>query len=183
AYFIFILTTTQLPKTTRYGVPNTLLWIKDLFNLNWGLLKVNHPSQYHFMIQEFYSNVKIPFTGEEASYKPYQFSLLRRMKDDVMYDIGMVEHLQITYEKWSFKLDFRTVLLFFDSVIDKIIELIEAQLDSVGDVSAMFLVGGFIPISPELSILNGACKYGLDMEVIKTRVLKWTYGVKNHRDW
>ncbi|CAG8717990.1 7421_t:CDS:2, partial [Funneliformis mosseae] len=153
----------------------------------------------------FCSNVKIPFTGEEASYKPYQFSLLRRMRDDVMYDIGMVEHLQITYEKWSFKLDFRTVLLFFDPVIDKIIELIEAQLDSVGDVSAMFLVGGFsesiylqkrieqafedrvdnfiVPISPGLSILNGACKYGLDMEVIKTRVLKWTYGVKNHRDW
>ncbi|CAG8616112.1 3982_t:CDS:2, partial [Funneliformis mosseae] len=169
------------------------------------LLKVNHPSQYHFMIQEFCSNVKIPFTGEKASYKPYQFSILRRTSDEFVYQATGVERLHTISDKWSFKLEFDTVLSFFDPVIDEIIELIEAQLSSVVDLSAIFLVGGFseslylqkrikraikgrvdnfiVPISPELSILNGACKYGLNMNVVQSRILKWTYGVKNHRDW
>ncbi|CAG8803057.1 3378_t:CDS:1, partial [Racocetra persica] len=67
------------------------------------------------------------------------------------------------------------------------------------ECSIIFLVGGFseskylqakikqkfgdiykiaIPPNPVAAVVRGAVQYGLDMDAIKTRVLKWTYGVQ-----
>jgi hypothetical protein len=70
---------------------------------------------------------------------------------------------------------------------------------------AIFLVGGFsenrylqsvvrqrfssrvrtiaVPKHPIAAVSRGALKYGLNMGTVKTRVLKWTYGVETYHVW
>ncbi len=101
-------------------------------------------------------------------------------------------------EDWVIDLDFDSVKAMFDPVINKIIRLIRGQLDASSSCSAMFLVGGFsesqylqtrvkaefqtlvsnisVPQQPIAAIVRGAVDYGLNMDTIKTRTLKWTYG-------
>ncbi|CAG8790094.1 1701_t:CDS:2 [Gigaspora margarita] len=40
-----------------------------------------------------------------------------------------------------------------------------------------------VPPNPDTAIMRGACEYGLDMSIIATRVLKWSYGVMVYNDW
>ena len=40
-----------------------------------------------------------------------------------------------------------------------------------------------VPPHPLAAIVTGACEYGLDMDTVTTRVLKWTYGVKITDQW
>ncbi|CAG8842747.1 8534_t:CDS:1, partial [Racocetra persica] len=99
----------------------------------------------------------------------------------------------------------------FDPIIEKIINLIDNQLFEFTrkqvkqKCKAVFLVGGFsesqylikrvrekfqrrVPIiasprEPIAAIVRGAVKYGLDMGQIKSRILKWTYGVEIMEDF
>lgn len=86
----------------------------------------------------------------------------------------------------------------FNKIIDPIVESIRTILSKIDDISILFLVGGFaesnilkqqiklsfepeikvvIPYSPHLSVLYGACLYGLDPGVIKSRRTMLAYGI------
>ncbi|CAG8624449.1 10837_t:CDS:2, partial [Ambispora gerdemannii] len=71
-----------------------------------------------------------------------------------------------TYVDKEFLKYFETI---FYPIVDQMLQLIEAQLDKRIYCSVMFVVGGF---------MRGAVEYGLNEDTIKTRVLKWTYGVE-----
>uniref|UniRef100_U9T1Y6 Actin-like ATPase domain-containing protein n=1 Tax=Rhizophagus irregularis (strain DAOM 181602 / DAOM 197198 / MUCL 43194) TaxID=747089 RepID=U9T1Y6_RHIID len=125
------------------------------------LIRKIHYSQLQYAVQEFCRRAKYPFTGQENDFKPFELDLT---------------------------------------------ELISKHLDESNDVSAMLLVGGFseskylqelisqkfqdrlqnkiyFPEHPATAIVEGAVKYGLNREVIATRVLKWTYGTDVARKW
>ncbi|CAG8834605.1 36748_t:CDS:2, partial [Racocetra persica] len=114
------------------------------------------------------------------------------------------EKSKLEEEEWIIDLDFDTVKSMFDPVIAKILRLIGDQLSKCSDCSVLFLVGGFgeskylqhrikerfenqvmvaIPPNPSAAIVTGACEYGLDMKIVTTRVLKWTYGVQVSPLW
>ncbi|CAB5341329.1 unnamed protein product [Rhizophagus irregularis] len=40
-----------------------------------------------------------------------------------------------------------------------------------------------VPKQPISAIVRGACDYGLEMSTIVDRTLKYTYGIKTHREW
>ncbi|CAG8787878.1 1385_t:CDS:1, partial [Acaulospora morrowiae] len=113
---------------------------------------------------------------------------------------------QMEEAEWIVELDFQSVREMFDPVVNKIIELIRRQLASTErKCSAMFLVGGFsesqyvqsqvrrhfatqvpiiaVPRHPIAAIVRGALEYGLHMDVIQTRVLKFCYGVEVSAKW
>ncbi|CAB4473672.1 unnamed protein product [Rhizophagus irregularis] len=101
-------------------------------------------------------------------------------------------------DEWIIEIKFENVRKMFDPIINKIIRLINGQLDADNDCSAMFLVGGFseskylqrrikkefnnrvrhisVPRQPIAAIVRGAVKYGINKRHIKSRVLKYNYG-------
>src|SRR4051794_15902002 len=86
----------------------------------------------------------------------------------------------------------------FDPIINKIIGLINDQLNKDYTCSFIFLAGGFseskylqkiikkefsnrverisVPNQPIAAVVRGTLKYGLNKRFIKNRVLKYTYG-------
>ncbi|CAB5381439.1 unnamed protein product [Rhizophagus irregularis] len=40
-----------------------------------------------------------------------------------------------------------------------------------------------VPIQPVTAVVRGAVQFGLEKEIIKTRVLKWTYGTDVAKKW
>jgi hypothetical protein len=108
---------------------------------------------------------------------------------------------------WVLKVDYESVKEMFDPVIDRIITLIDDQLKSSSEekCSAMFLVGGFsespylfrriketfehrvpiiaVPALPIAAIVRGAITYGLNVDIVHDRILKWTYGIEVCRPW
>ncbi|CAG8497182.1 13058_t:CDS:2 [Racocetra fulgida] len=121
------------------------------------------------------------------------------------------QRTKLEKNEWLIELEFETVKKMFDPIIEKIIKLINNQLFEFTrkqvkhKCKAMFLVGGFsesqylinrireqfqrrVPIiasprDPIAAIVRGAVKYGLNMGQVKSRVLKWTYGVEIMEDF
>ncbi|CAG8554776.1 11376_t:CDS:2, partial [Scutellospora calospora] len=106
--------------------------------------------------------------------------------------------------EWVIDIEFEDVKGMFDPIIGRIIRLIRGQLDKCNNCAAMFLVGGFseskylrkrikkefkkIPViaspdKPIAAIVRGAVSYGLDMTIVKSRVLRYTYGIMSLPDW
>ncbi|CAI2162477.1 10848_t:CDS:2 [Funneliformis geosporum] len=169
------------------------------------LLRKNNYNQFQYMIQEFCKHVKLLFSGEKTSYKPYEFDLEEVCPVLKQYVTGTFRD-NLEEEDWMFELTFKNVKDMFDPVLSKIISLIKDQLGSSKDkCTAMFLVGGFseskylqfkvkqefksqvsiisVPRQPIAAIVRGAVDYGLNAKVIKSRVLKYTYGTKTSPLW
>ncbi|CAG8499180.1 23893_t:CDS:2 [Dentiscutata erythropus] len=162
------------------------------------LLENQRYSNLQYMIHEFFRRVKFSFTGDEEDFKVIEFDI-----DDVcpalkQYITGKEKEI-LEEDDWIIELTFEDVKAMFDPVIKKIINLISRQLIVGGACTAMFLVGGFseskylqsrikstfnyiknisVPKQPQAAIVRGALQYGLRMDVIKTRVLKYTYGIE-----
>ncbi|CAG8462278.1 12961_t:CDS:2 [Funneliformis mosseae] len=173
------------------------------------LLKENHYGQMQNLIQEFNRQCKFQFTGEVQSFRPYNLYLDDTIPVIKQYITG--ENRAILEEtEWEVELGFNDIKSMFDPVVEKILRLIHAQLDSsLETCSAMFLVGGLseskylqkrikqefqhivriisIPSKPMVAIERGAVMYGLSMNsdsnVIASRILKYTYGVKVRKFW
>ncbi|CAG8555056.1 539_t:CDS:2 [Acaulospora morrowiae] len=167
-------------------------------------LKEKHYGQYQYMIQQFCKQVKIPFNGDQSKFKPIEFDLGENCPVIKQYVQGR-EKSFLEEEEWILELDFETVQSMFDPVVGKIIRLIRNQLNSGGNCPAMFLVGGFseskylqsrvkeefgsrvgiiaVPRQPITAIVRGAVEYGLKIGTIKTRVLRYTYGVRIYPKW
>ncbi|PKC14288.1 hypothetical protein RhiirA5_350526 [Rhizophagus irregularis] len=168
------------------------------------LLKENNYGQLQYIVQEFCRRIKFPFTGKEADFKPFNLDLEDLCPVIKQYVKGS-ERNEMEEEEWTIELKFGDIKNMFDVVIKKILDLISEHLDeSNEEVSAMLLVGGFseskylrekvkekfnsrvkisFPDSPATAIVEGAVQYGLNRDVIATRVLKWTYGTDVARMW
>ncbi|GES81263.1 hypothetical protein GLOIN_2v1470298 [Rhizophagus clarus] len=169
------------------------------------LLRKKHYNQFQYMIQEFCRHVKLLFNGDKSSYKTYDFDLeevcpaIKQYVTDPYID-------KLDDIDWSIELNYKDVKEMFDPVVNKIIILIKNQLNSTSDkCTAMFLVGGFsesrylqakikqefksrvpnisVPKQPIAAIVRGAVDYGLNTKIIKSRVLKYTYGTKTSPLW
>jgi len=155
-------------------------------------------------LQQFCSQVKIPFTGEKSEFETFEWDIERKCPALKKYVTGSKRDQLSDEDEWVIDLDFETVKSFFDPVVNKILGLIEKQLKGCPNCSVMFLVGGFseskylqskirqkfghkikiaVPPHPLTAIVSGACEYGLDMDTVATRVLKWSYGVRVSEPW
>ncbi|KAF0421512.1 actin-like ATPase domain-containing protein [Gigaspora margarita] len=149
----------------------------------------------------FCQTVKFPFTGDPDEFETIELDLERQCPSLIQYITG-VQRTYLENSKWIIELDFETIKKMFDPIIDKIIKLINIQLLDLPNrhkCKAMFLVGGFsespylikrvkerfqgripviaFPQHPMVASVKGAVAYGLNMKIIESRVLKWTYGV------
>ncbi|EXX67983.1 hypothetical protein RhiirA5_398275 [Rhizophagus irregularis] len=161
------------------------------------LLKENHYGQYQYLIHEFCRNVKLPFTGTEEEFENYDLDIEQICPVLKQY-VTEPEIDDLEDDEWIIEIKFENVRKMFDPIINKIIRLINGQLDADNDCSAMFLVGGFseskylqrrikkefnnrvrhisVPRQPIAAIVRGAVKYGINKRHIKSRVLKYNYG-------
>ncbi|CAG8592287.1 15175_t:CDS:2 [Acaulospora morrowiae] len=162
--------------------------------------KASHYGQLQNLVQEFCRNVKLTFTGVLNDYKNIEIDLEEICPALKQYVEG-IKRTQMEKDEWIIELDFESVKSMFDPIIGKIIRLIRAQLNESGSLPAMFLVGGFseskylqsrlkeefskafrhisVPPQPITAVLRGAVEYGLNIQIVKNRVLKYTYGVKS----
>ncbi|CAG8479119.1 11585_t:CDS:10 [Ambispora gerdemannii] len=168
-------------------------------------LKEDHYSQLQYLLQEFCSCVKLRFDGDRETFQAHDLDLEDACPIIKKYVVGEAVKTMEDAE-WLIELDFDTVKEFFDKVVVKILRLIRDQLmKTEKPCSALFLVGGFgqspyllkrvreefnsmvpfiaVPIEPIASTVRGAVYYGLDMDIVRTRVLKRTYGIDISRDW
>ncbi|RHZ71894.1 hypothetical protein Glove_249g8 [Diversispora epigaea] len=168
-------------------------------------LKENHYGQMQYLVQQFCSRVKFSFNGNPNEYNTKDLDIERVCPALMQYVTGRAKE-QMEESEWLIELDFQSVKDMFDPVINKIIELIQRQLASTERrCAAMFLVGGFsessylqsqirrhfmtkvpliaVPKHPIAAIVRGALEYGLNMEIIQTRVLKFCYGVEVSAKW
>ncbi|CAB4438817.1 unnamed protein product [Rhizophagus irregularis] len=169
------------------------------------LKRCNYGQMQH-LIQQFFCNlVKFKFKGDPTTFKPMRLILHRYCPDLQEYVTGELKE-KMEEAGWIVKLDFESVKGMFDPVVDKVIKLIDGQLKETRDrCSAMFLVGGFsespyllnrvretfrdqvpiiaVPALPIAAVVRGAVAYGLNVEIVQERVLKWTYGIEVCRSW
>ena len=90
----------------------------------------------------------------------------------------------------------------FDPIVKQIIQLIREQLNYSNSCSTIFLVGGLsesgylqtrikqefqqeimVPVEPLSAVASGALRYGLNVELIYSRVVDMTYGVGALHPW
>ncbi|CAG8504503.1 13179_t:CDS:2 [Acaulospora colombiana] len=159
------------------------------------------------MVLDFCKNVKIPFTGREEDFNPPEIDLedygtIRQYVDEEKKD-------SLEKDEWLIKFSFEDVKHMFDPVIGRIIRLVKDQLEqlerSEKEISLILLVGGFseskylqnrireeflsvvpnisVPIHPIIAVMKGAVRLGLSEEIVKNRVLRWTYGTDVMRKW
>src|SRR4051812_12236221 len=107
------------------------------------LLKDNNYGQMQYLIQQFIKNCKIPFTGDNPEFS-YDFDIQYAAPILKQYVTDVKIRKTLEKDEWVIEIDFETMKLIFEPVIQKILHLIEAQLKSNQETcSAMFLVGGF----------------------------------------
>ncbi|CAG8701275.1 6424_t:CDS:2 [Acaulospora morrowiae] len=164
-----------------------------------NILEEQHYGQLQYMVQEFCRRVKLLFTGNPEEFKIFELDLEEVCPVVKQYVTGSYKE-KLEDDEWIIELDFESVKAMFDPIIGRIIRLISGQLNAGGECSVMFLVGGFseskylqsrirqefasrikdiaVPKQPQAAIVRGALDYGLKMDTIKTRVLKYTYGIE-----
>jgi hypothetical protein len=137
-----------------------------------------------YLIQDFCRNAKLRFTGDDPNFKstidledsaPALKQYMSDEKKDFMED-----------KEWIIELDFNTMKSMFDPIVNRILEMIEIQLNNNSEgCSAIFLVGGFsqskylqkaiknkfsqqvenitIPTKPIAAVVHGAAIYGKNL--------------------
>ncbi|CAI2174905.1 19562_t:CDS:2, partial [Funneliformis geosporum] len=169
-----------------------------------NLVNDKHYHQLQYVLQEFCRKVKIRFSGDKSEFVPVDLELDELCPVLEKYCKG--EYLnRMEQNDWRVRLNFEDVKAMFDPVVERIMLLINAQLRSSNNSSALILVGGFseskylqsrikqefstkvrvisIPPQPATAIIKGAVTYGMKEEVHTSRVLKWTYGTSINKKW
>ncbi|CAG8734327.1 8296_t:CDS:2 [Gigaspora margarita] len=168
--------------------------------------KKNHYKQIQYLVQEFFCRkIKFDFNGKQSEWKTIKLNLMKYCSSLQEYVTGD-RTTEMENAEWIIKIDFTSVKEMFDPVVNKILELISDQLKaSKENCSAMFLVGGFaesayllnkvkdsfrfqvkeicVPTLPITAVVRGGLHYGLNLNTVKTRVLKWTFGIEAAREW
>jgi hypothetical protein len=112
--------------------------VEDFKEKNYGSLQK--------LIYEFFCpEVKLPFNGDPEEFESIELDLEKICPALIPYITGEARK-RLESEKWIIDIEFEDVMRMFDPVVDKIIDLISAQLESLPEqrkVTTMFLVGGF----------------------------------------
>ncbi|CAG8575605.1 1747_t:CDS:2 [Ambispora leptoticha] len=164
--------------------------------------KEMHYGQLQYMIQNFFNlRVKNNFKDDPKKFKTIEFDIDQycpKLKQYVSEEIQK----ELDENDWIIELYYNDVKAMFDPIVDKILKLIQNQLNSNPKItcSAIFVVGGFaespyliskirktfdryvrkiaVPTNPITSVLKGAVDYGLNKEAVKIRVLPRAYGIE-----
>ncbi|GES97257.1 hypothetical protein GLOIN_2v1678905 [Rhizophagus clarus] len=141
--------------------------------------------QLQRLVQQFCQKVKLPFTGNNPDFgceiDLEDFPLLQ-------YVTGSEKDL-MEEKEWLITLDFDAIKSMFDPIVDRIIDMIQVQLDNSKECSAIFLVGGFgqskylqnivekkfgervknisVPNQPIAAVVRGAAIYGKSLQKSK----------------
>jgi hypothetical protein len=136
------------------------------------------------MVDHFCRKAKFPFTGEDTDFQ-YELDVLEVIKVLKKYVNGETKKL-MDENKWLIEIEFEEIKAMFDPIIEKILKMIETQLDNCNDeCSFMYLVGGFgqseylknrieekfknrvkaivVPKDPVAAIVRGTVLYGLSL--------------------
>ncbi|CAG8637376.1 13731_t:CDS:2, partial [Racocetra fulgida] len=156
-------------------------------------LKENHYEQMQYLIQQFCSRVKLSFNGNPNVYITKELDIERICPSLMQYVIGQARE-QMEEAEWLIYLDFKTVKDMFDSVVKKIIDLIQRHLASTQcRYVAMFLVGDFSESQylqtqiqrqfttqiPFIAVpKQPMAEYGLNIVV-----LRYCYGIEVSAEW
>ncbi|CAG8553191.1 10431_t:CDS:2 [Funneliformis caledonium] len=163
------LTTRKLINRNHLGeITERFLW-KKLGHSAMELLKENHYGQMQYLIQEFNRQCKFQFTGEVQGFRPYNLYLDDTIPVIKQYITG--ENRAILEEtEWEVEL----VLL------KHVQKRIKQEFQHIVRIIS-------IPSKPMVAIERGTVMYGLSMNsdsnVIASRILKYTYGVKVRKCW
>ncbi|KAG9298803.1 hypothetical protein G9A89_015824 [Geosiphon pyriformis] len=173
--------------------------------LGWSAMekvKTENYGQLQYLVQKFFCpRVKHLFDGVRSTFRNIELDIEQYCP--ILLDcVDENTSKEMIAEDWTMELDFDSIKEMFDPVINKIIKLISDQITDATQKKplAMFLVGGFseskylrkrireefqnhIPViaeprQPMAAVVKGAVAYGLNMETVRTRTLKWTYGIE-----
>ncbi|CAB5125215.1 hypothetical protein RhiirA5_494389 [Rhizophagus irregularis] len=172
--------------------------------------KKNHYGSLQKLIYKFFCpEVKLPFDGESNEYEPIELDLEKYCPALIQYITGETKE-RLENEEWIIDIKFDDVMRMFDPAVNDIIDLIHAQLERLPKqrkLKTMFLVGGFSestylfkrvksvfknridddkiinPPDPIAAIVKGACYYGLNKNIVKIRILKWSYGIETNSEY
>ncbi|GES97308.1 hypothetical protein GLOIN_2v1886005 [Rhizophagus clarus] len=149
-------------------------------------VRENHYNHLQYLVQEFVRTIKMTFTGVQSEFQDTELEL-----DDICPVIKQYckgEYFdKMDEDYWAVTLKFDDVKKMFDPIAEKIIRLIDSQLQSSNNnCSAILMVGGFseskylqsrikkefslkvklisIPPQPVIAIVKGAVEYGLKWE-------------------
>lgn len=155
-------------------------------------------------IEVFKRNIKPDNDGKINMSIPYVcldeicFDMLNKHIKDLLADSSLRSHISLTGDKLRFSADFARQL--FTSITDQIVEYIRVILQhpEVERVDRFLLVGGFsespmvqhairtnfpekrliIPQDAGLTVVKGAVLFGHRPTSIKSRIIKYSYGVR-----
>ncbi|GBC01487.1 hypothetical protein RclHR1_04200005 [Rhizophagus clarus] len=136
------------------------------------------------MVDHFCRKAKFPFTGEDTDFQ-YELDVSDVIRVLKKYVNGETKKL-MDENKWVIEIEFEEIKSMFDPIIEKILKMIETQLDNCHDeCSIMYLVGGFgqseylknkieerfknrvktivVPKDPVAAIVRGTALYGLSL--------------------
>ncbi|CAG8435959.1 8611_t:CDS:2 [Ambispora gerdemannii] len=164
--------------------------------------KEKHYGQLQYMIQNFFNlRVKNNFKDDPAKFKLAEFDIEQYCPKLKQYVSEAIQK-KLDENDWIIELQYNDVKAMFDPIVDKILKLIQNQLNVNPDLrcSAIFVVGGFaespyliskirktfdgfvrtiaVPTNPITSVMKGAVQYGLNKEAVKLRVLTEAYGIE-----
>ncbi|GES97238.1 hypothetical protein GLOIN_2v1783276 [Rhizophagus clarus] len=145
-------------------------------------LRENHYKQLQYMVQKFCRQAKFLFTGDDRNFS-YDLDIVDTARDLRQYVTGDAETLMEENE-WLIQFNYNEIKSMFDPVVERILKLIELQLENCDKkCSIMFLVGGFsqsvylqkrirekfndvvrnisVPTHPIATVVRGAALYGL----------------------
>ncbi|RHZ52254.1 hypothetical protein Glove_463g12 [Diversispora epigaea] len=169
-------------------------------------LRKKHYEQYQFLIHEFFCPyIKFVFDGDPAEFKTIELDIEKwcpALMDYVSQEIKD----EMEEEEWLMEIKFQDVFEMFNPVVEKILKLINNQLNSPRQkCTAMFVVGGFaespylikmikekfsskvpliaVPQNPITAVLQGAVMYGLNKKAVANRKLTMNYGVEVFPKW
>ena len=110
------------------------------------LLRENCYGEMQYLIRKFCKRCKEPFTGEDPNFS-YDLDILDVIPILKQYVTDDNVRKTLEENEWIIEIDFETMKSIFEPVVQKILHLIEVQLNNAQEtVSAMFLVGGFSEI-------------------------------------
>ncbi|GBC29111.2 hypothetical protein GLOIN_2v1886321 [Rhizophagus irregularis DAOM 181602=DAOM 197198] len=143
--------------------------------------------QVQYLIKRFFSTrIRFKFNEDRECFRTYKFNLQHYCPSLPQYVTGEFKE-QMEEVGWIVKLDFESVKGMFDPVVDRIIKLIDGQLNDVKEqCRAIFLVGKFsespyllsrvreafkdrvsiiaVPALPIAAVIRGAIIYGLNVK-------------------
>ncbi|PKC00902.1 actin-like ATPase domain-containing protein [Rhizophagus irregularis] len=147
-------------------------------------LRDNKIKSLQYMVQHFCRKVKFRFTGKDTDFQ-YELDVIETIK--VLKKFVNSETKKLMEDNnWLITIDFEKIKSMFDPLIDRILKMIEIQLENCRDeCSIMFLVGGFgqseylknrieekfkdqvktivVSKDPIAAVVRGATLYGLSL--------------------